>query len=135
MAGAGKGDEDILRAIAAGAKGYLYEGALPAEFTRAIRVVHDGSVWAPRRVLSMFIERVITSHRPAKSGPLFTERETEVLHLLVEGRSNREIGVALGIEVRTVKMHVARLMQKAGVQNRIALSVFVIRHALLPRQG
>ena len=61
----------------------------------------------------------------------FTERERDVLEMLVAGRSNKEIGSALGIEERTVKAHVAKLMRKVGVQNRIALSVHAITHSLL----
>src|SRR5579884_2935514 len=58
VTGSGIDEETILKAIAAGAKGYVDEAASPTEFVQAIRVVNDGSVWAPRRVLSMFIERV-----------------------------------------------------------------------------
>ena len=69
---------------------------------------------------------------PHAEEPLvFTEREREVLHLLVSGHSNKEIGAALGIEERTVKMHVAKLLRKAGVTNRIALSVHALTHSLL----
>ncbi|MGA2963583.1 MAG: response regulator transcription factor [Candidatus Korobacteraceae bacterium] len=126
-------DETILKALAAGAKGYVDESASPTEFTQAIRIVHQGSVWAPRRVLSMFIERVTSS--PGRIFPagrvIFTDREKEVLELLVVGRSNKEIGAVLGIEERTVKAHVAKLMRKVGVQNRIALSVHAITHSLV----
>ena len=55
----------------------------------------------------------------------------QVLELLVVGRSNKEIGSVLGIEERTVKAHVAKLMRKVGVQNRIALSVHAITHSLV----
>src|SRR3954465_15742516 len=55
VTGSGADDETILKAVAAGAKGYVEEGASPAEFVMAIRAVHQGSVWAPRRVLSLFI--------------------------------------------------------------------------------
>src|SRR3989454_11831173 len=58
VTGSGMDEETILKAIASGAKGYLDEAASPTEFVQAIRVVNQGSVWAPRRVLSMFIERV-----------------------------------------------------------------------------
>ena len=61
----------------------------------------------------------------------FTDREKEVLEMLVAGRSNKEIGAQLGIEERTVKAHVAKLMRKVGVQNRIALSVHAITHSLV----
>ena len=60
-----------------------------------------------------------------------TDREKEVLEMLVAGRSNKEIGGQLGIEERTVKAHVAKLMRKVGVQNRIALSVHAITHSLV----
>jgi DNA-binding NarL/FixJ family response regulator len=133
VTGTGADDESILKALAAGAKGYVDEGASPSEFVQAIRIVNQGSVWAPRRVMSIFIDRVTSS--PGKIFPAgrveFTEREKEVLALLVAGRSNREIGQALQIEERTVKAHVAKLMRKVGVQNRIALSVHAITHSLV----
>jgi DNA-binding NarL/FixJ family response regulator len=133
VTGAGADDETILKALAAGAKGYVDEAATPEDFMMAIRTVHQGSVWAPRRVLSKFIERVSSS--PGRIFPAghvtFTDREKEVLELLVAGRSNKEIGVALGIEERTVKAHVAKLMRKVGVKNRIELSVHAITHALV----
>jgi DNA-binding NarL/FixJ family response regulator len=133
VTGSGADDETILKAVAAGAKGYVDEAAAPSEFVQAIRIVNQGSVWAPRRVLSTFIERVSSS--PGRIFPAgrvtFTEREKEVLELLVAGRSNKEIGTALGIEERTVKAHVAKLMRKVGVQNRIALSVHAITHSLV----
>jgi DNA-binding NarL/FixJ family response regulator len=133
VTGAGIDEETILKAIASGAKGYVDEAASPSEFVQAIRIVQQGSVWAPRRVLSMFIERVTSS--PGRIFPAgrvtFTDREKEVLEMLVAGRSNKEIGAALGIEERTVKAHVAKLMRKVGVQNRIALSVHAITHSLV----
>ncbi len=133
VTGSGADEETILKAIAAGAQGYVDEAAAPSEFTQAIRIVNQGSVWAPRRVLSMFIERVSSS--PGRIFPAgrvtFTDREKEVLEMLVAGRSNKEIGAALGIEERTVKAHVAKLMRKVGVQNRIALSVHAITHSLV----
>jgi len=133
VTGSGMDEETILKAIASGAKGYLDEAASPTEFVQAIRVVNQGSVWAPRRVLSMFIERV--SSAPGRIFPAgrvtFTDREKQVLEMLVAGRSNKEIGAALGIQERTVKAHVAKLMRKVGVQNRIALSVHAITHSLV----
>ena len=133
VTGAGMDEETILKAIASGSKGYVDEAASASEFVQALRIVHQGSVWAPRRVLSMFIERVSSS--PGRIFPngrvSFTDREKEVLEMLVAGRSNKEIGSALGIEERTVKAHVAKLMRKVGVQNRIALSVHAITHSLV----
>ena len=85
------------------------------------------------RVLSVFIERV--SESPGRFFPAgrtaFTAREREVLELLVGGRSNKEIGAALGIEERTVKAHIAKLMRKNSVHNRLALSVHAVTRSLV----
>lgn len=126
-------EETVILVIASGAKGYVDAGASRADFVQAIRIVSQGSVWAPRRILSRFIERV--SSPPGWSFPAgpntCTDREKNVLEMLVMGRSNKEIGFALGIEERTVKSHVSKLMRKVGVQNRIALSIHAITHALV----
>jgi DNA-binding NarL/FixJ family response regulator len=133
VTGSGMDEQTILKAMASGAKGYVDAAASPADFVQAIRIVNQGSVWAPRRILSMFIERVSTSPRPVFSADqAFTDREKEVLRRLVRGQSNKEIGAPLGIRERTVKAHVAKLMRKVGVQNRIALSVHAVTHSLVP---
>ena len=131
--GNARNEELALRALLAGAKGYLEESVPVEEYKKAIREVYGGSVWASPQILSKFIERVTKIPRPdASAQPLvFSGREREVLNLLVAGRSNREIGIALGIEERTVKMHVASLMRKTGVTNRIALSMHALTHSLL----
>jgi DNA-binding NarL/FixJ family response regulator len=133
VTGSGMDEQTILKAIASGAKGYVDAAASPADFVQAIRIVSRGSLWIPRRVLSMFIERV--SNSPRRIFPTdqvaFTDREKQVLKMLVEGRSNKEIGVPLGIRDRTVKAHVAKLMRKVGVQNRVALTVHAITHSLV----
>jgi len=129
-------DEAIISAISCGAKGYVFDGARPAEFAQAIRAVTRGSIWAPRRALSIFIERAIAQRKavmPGENAPL-SNREKEVLRMLVAGLSNKEIGAPLGIEERTVKAHIARMLRKIGVQNRIALSVYAITHSLVSRQ-
>lgn len=133
VAGCDMNDEVMLKALASGAKGCVDEASSAGELARAIRIVHQGSVWAPRRVLSLFIER--TSGFGGRGLPasrhFFTTREKEVLEMLVAGRSNKEIGFPLGIEERTVKAHVAKLMRKVGVQNRIALSIHAVTHSLV----
>jgi DNA-binding NarL/FixJ family response regulator len=132
-------DEDILRAIMAGAKGYVADDASPAEFKQAIRMVHNGSVWAPRRVLAVFIERVTasTTTRNTKThdGQMISSRQRQVLGLLAVGSSNREIARELGLTERTVKAHVAELLRRIGAPNRIALSVHPLTHTLLSVGG
>jgi DNA-binding NarL/FixJ family response regulator len=133
VTGAGADDQTILNAIASGAKGYVDETAPRPEFVEAISTVHRGSVWIPRRIMSMVIERSIGLLSRDLQGGSFkiTSREIQVLEMLVGGRSNKEIGNPLGIKERTVKAHVSRLMHKLGVTNRISLSVHAIRHSLV----
>ena len=130
-------DETIISAIGAGAKGYLEETATPEQVRMCIGVVQSGSIWAPRRVLSSFVDRMLhASEKPVlRHGFKFTDRERAVLKLLVAARSNREIAEALGIEERTVKAYVARLMRKVGVENRIALSIHAASRSLAPDNG
>ncbi len=128
-------DEAILSAIGSGAKAYLEASATPQQVEQAIEIVSQGSIWAPRRVLSLFVDRATRpAVRPAVQNSIhFTAREKEVLKLLVSARSNREIARNLGIEERTVKAHVAKLMRKVGVENRIALSIHAITHSIVTR--
>jgi DNA-binding NarL/FixJ family response regulator len=125
-------DESILQAISSGAKAYLEASATPQQVEQAIEIVSQGSIWAPRRVLSLFVDRATKPTRSvAPAGAQFTARETEVLKLLVAARSNREIARTLGIEERTVKAHVAKLMRKVGVENRIALSIYAVTNSII----
>jgi DNA-binding NarL/FixJ family response regulator len=125
--------EYIQRIIGAGAKGYLAHTARPSEVRLAIEIVQDGSAWAPRKVLANLLDLSSAEERRAAADePKFTERESEVLRLLVEGHPNRIIAGELGIDLATVKKHVGALMRKVGVKNRIALSVQVVNRKLLP---
>jgi DNA-binding NarL/FixJ family response regulator len=131
--GSGMHDETILSALECGAKGFVDEGASAVEFISAVRAVSRGSIWVSRHLLSIFVERAcgVVGNSFLGDRVAFTPREQEVLEMLVDGRSNRDIGVPLGIEVRTVKAHVAKLMRKVGVRNRIALSTYAISHSLV----
>src|SRR3981189_294881 len=124
--------QHIQRIIGAGAKGYVAHTAKASEVRLAIEIVQDGSAWAPRKVLANLLDLSSTEERRTAVEPKFTERESEVLRLLVEGHPNRVIAGELGIDLATVKKHVGALMRKVGVKNRIALSVQVVNRKLLP---
>ncbi len=121
------GQEAILRILMLGAKGFLHEASTPGQFEKAIRMVAAGALWAPRRVQADLIHRLLTtleSQRAAQTNAVsFTSREQQVLNLLLDGNSNREIAKNLKIEERTVKSYVTKLMQKMGVKNRTALTM------------
>lgn len=124
-----EGDEElVLNSIVAGARAYLDLTAGPEVVRKAVDVVTSGSIWAPRRLLSKLIDRLlkVPDTGPAATGPQLTSREQQVLELILLARSNREIATQLGIEERTVKAYVGRLMRKTGADNRIKLSIFAL---------
>ena len=116
------GLEFVERVIGAGAKGYLTHAASEQELRTAIEVVRDDCLWAPRRVLSHLLETKLASVKLVRDVS-FTKRELEVLRLLVLGQPNRQIASGLGVDEGTIKAHMGRLMRKAGVDNRTALSM------------
>jgi len=126
-------DELVLKAVVAGARAYLDSDAGPETVRQAIDIVVSGSIWAPRRLLSRLIDRLLgvpQSSAPA-AGPQLTDREREVLKLVMLARSNREIANQLGIEERTVKAHVARMKRKLGAESRVELTMQAINRSLM----
>jgi DNA-binding NarL/FixJ family response regulator len=117
-------DELVMRAIVAGARAYLGRSSGPKAVRKAIDVVTSGSIWAPRTLLSRLIDQLlkVPQEAPVSPKPQLTPREEQVLKLILNAQSTREIARQLGIEQRTVKAYVARLMHKAGVDNRVKLS-------------
>jgi DNA-binding NarL/FixJ family response regulator len=120
------GDEDLmLRSIAAGGRAFLDSNCGPLAVRQAVESVIQGCIWAPRRVLTKLIDRLLSQGCPAIALPIptFSPRERQVLELIMTACSNREIAHELGIEERTVKAYVASLMRKTGAENRVTLSV------------
>ena len=128
-------EELVLDSIVAGARAYLNSGDGPETIRQAIDIVVSGSIWAPRRLLSRLIDRLLSAPGSSSAAPVLrlTSRELQVLELILLAKSNREIARQLGIEERTVKAHVSRLMKKTGAENRIELSVRALHHSLLPQ--
>jgi DNA-binding NarL/FixJ family response regulator len=98
--------------------------------------VIQGSIWAPRRVLSKLIDRLLTQSTPSVllPAPTFSPRERQVLDLIMTACSNREIAEELGIEERTVKAYVTSLMRKTGAENRVLLSVRATQDVMREQQ-
>lgn len=113
-------DEVVYDALNAGASGFLLKDAPEERLLTAIRVVAEGgSLFAPsvtRRLVEEFSRRRI---RPTSALPDLTERETEVLRLIATGLSNTEIGHQIYVTENTVKTHVARILAKLGVRDRV----------------
>jgi DNA-binding NarL/FixJ family response regulator len=117
------GDEDIYRAFQAGAKGYLLKSMEREVLVDAIRKVHSGQNYVPPIVA----ERL--SHRMPR--PELSARELEVLHLIVKGLSNKEIGSALTITEGTVKLHVHKVLEKLKVADRTQAATAALRSGII----
>jgi DNA-binding NarL/FixJ family response regulator len=116
-------EDDVSRALQAGARGYLLKGATRATLVDAIRSVHAGHRYVPPDLA----DRVL----PRPSDEALTEREAEVLHRIAQGMSNKEIGDALGISEHTVKGHVKNVLGKLGVTDRTKALVEAVRRGLV----
>ena len=118
-----KGDEDIFRALEAGAQGYLLKGMPPHELIDAIRNVHLGLRYLPPPVLETL------ANRPPDSE--LSQRERQVLKLIVKGMSNKEIAEELGISQSTVKWHVNIVLARFHVADRTAAAVTALRRGIV----
>lgn len=117
------GDEDIYRALQAGAKGYLLKGMTLDELLDTIRVVHSGKSRIPGPIAEKLADRV--------SGQELTPRELEVLERIVAGRSNKDAASDLGISETTVKTHVNSLLSKLGVADRTHAATIAIQRGIV----
>jgi two-component system NarL family response regulator len=116
-------DEDIYRGLRAGAMAYLLKDAPPDELLGAIRAVAAGQKRIPLEVAAKLAERM--------NSPELTVRELDVLRLLVEGRSNKEIGAALMIAEGTVRAHLNSIFQKLDAQDRTHAATIAIKRGLV----
>jgi DNA-binding NarL/FixJ family response regulator len=116
-------DEDVYRSVRSGARGYLLKTASRDELLSAVRAVAAGERYLPAALSRQLADRM--------ARPEVSLRELEVLALIRQGRSNKEIGSALTITEDTVKRHVTHLLQKLGVDDRAAAVAEGIRVGLL----
>jgi DNA-binding NarL/FixJ family response regulator len=116
------GDEDIYRALRAGAKGYLLKDAEPDELLNAIHIVHRGQQYIPPHVGAKLAQRM--------TNPELTDRELEVLLLVAQGMSNLEISAALRISESTVKSNINHILSKLGVKDRTQATIIALKRGI-----
>jgi two-component system, NarL family, response regulator len=118
-----QGDEDIYRALEAGAAAYVLKDALSDDLVRVIREVHSGMRPIPSEVEAMLDTR--------RTQPSLTPREIEVVRLIAEGLRNKEIGFTLGISEQTAKVHVKNILAKLSVNDRTAIIPIALRRGII----
>ena len=127
-------DSHVYDALRAGASGFLLKHAPPEELVQAIRVVAAGGALLDPAVTRRVIEEFARSPAPGPAPPEvagLTERELEVLHLVAQGLSNAELAATLVVSEATVKTHVARMLAKLGLRDRVQAVVYAYERGLV----
>jgi two-component system, NarL family, response regulator len=113
-------EEDVFRALEAGARGYLLKDTTTEELVSALRQVHAGERYLPHSIATRLADRLVR--------PTLTPRELDVLRLVAKGRTNKELAAAMFVSEETVKTHMKALFLKLGVHDRAeAVSVSLKR--------
>jgi len=128
-------DQMVRRVLEAGARGYVLKSDLATHLVNAVKHVSAGKLFLTPRVSEIVVrgflktgnESDLTEHSQARPTP----REVEIIRLLAEGRANKEIAAKLGITIRTVETHRAKIMLKLGLHSIAELIHYAIRHKIL----
>lgn len=124
----------IIRALAAGARGYLLKDATDEDLLPAVRTVAAGKPFFSPAVTAVLVEdyvRRLQQRGLTDSHHLLTDREKEVLQLLAEGRSNKEVATLLDLSLSTVETHRANLMQKLNLHNTAEIVLYAVRKGII----
>ena len=124
----------IIRALAAGARAYLLKDATDEDLLPALRAVAAGRPFFSPAVTAVLVEdyvRALQKRGLSDTYDLLTDREKEVLHLLAEGRSNKEVATLLDIGLSTVETHRANLMQKLSLHSTAEIVLYAVRKGLI----
>ncbi len=124
-------DDKVFPAIQAGASSYLLKDVTPDALVEAIRAVHHGEARLHPEIVQKLMDQVAS--RPTEAAPAsppLTGRELEVIRLVSQGKSNREIAQALVISEKTAKAHVSNILGKLGLNDRTQMAVYAINNGL-----
>jgi DNA-binding NarL/FixJ family response regulator len=123
--------EFISELLTFGASGYLLKDEVPEEIINAVRGVADGeSGWVSRKVAALLSQILV---REQEGGTDLTSRELEVLSLVVDGKTNNQIGLSLGISAKTVEKHLHAIFRKMGVVSRVEAAILAVQESLVKK--
>jgi len=124
----------LVRALSAGAKGYLLKDSAETDLIRAVRTVHEGRPFFSPAIAHTLLEdymRRLQQQNLQDSYDLLTDREREVLQLLAEGKSNKEVATLLDLSLYTVETHRSNLMQKLNLHNTAEIVLYAVRKKII----
>jgi DNA-binding NarL/FixJ family response regulator len=127
-------EEYLLRALSAGAKGYLLKDSAEDEIVRAVQTVASGKTFFSPAITHALLEdyvRRLQQTGERDSYGLLTDRERELLQLLAEGKTNKEAAATMGLAPSTVETHRANLMQKLGLRNTAEIVLYAVRKRII----
>jgi DNA-binding NarL/FixJ family response regulator len=127
----------ILRALNAGAKGYLLKDSAEVDLVRAVHSVSKGKPFFSPEITQVLLEdymRSLQQRRLQDSYELLTDREKEVLRLLAHGKSNKEAAVALDLSTNTIESHRMSLMKKLNLHNTAEIVLYAVRKRIVSSQ-
>lgn len=125
-------EEYVRQALRAGASGYLLKGAEPSELELALKAVMQGETYLTPSVSKKVVDDYLRQGRASTKGGALTPRQSEVLKLIAEGRSTKEIAGKLGLSAKTVEGHRAELMRRLEIHDVAGLVRYAIRTGLVP---
>ena len=129
-------ESDLFAAIRSGARGYLLKDATSEQLHDAVQRVYAGeAIIAPTMAVKLFDKFAELPEAPKRSPKLdeLTSRERQILHLLIQGLSNKEIGLELSLSPHTVKVHLHRILEKLDLHSRVEAAAWAVRHGLTKR--
>ena len=131
-------DQMVQRALDAGALGYILKSDLTDCLVKAVKAVSEGKRFLTPKVSEIVVEGFLKSgnqhQQDGRAGLRITPRELEIVRLLAEGKVNKEIAALLGITVRTVETHRAKIMLKLGLRSLAELIHYALRHGIIARE-
>lgn len=126
-----KDDAYIQSMIEAGVKGFLIKNIRKEVLERALQAVYNGKTYYSEELWDYFTRSIVKEEKPSAEGMALTRRELDVLQLLAEGLSNKEIADRLFVSERTVVGHKSNLMSKTNTKNTVALLAYALRNGLI----
>jgi DNA-binding NarL/FixJ family response regulator len=128
-----EGEEFVQRALKAGAAGYLLKDSMPQELEAAVQAIMRGNSFLSPGVSKHLVSSISRQGAERGESPLasLTARQREVLQLIAEGKSTKEIAHALKLGVKTIETHRAGLMERLGIHDVAGLTIFAVRHGLV----
>ena len=125
---AAEDDREVIRAMRLGARGVVLKQSATEVLLKSIHRVHAGEIWLDNRMVAEVINAFSTTEATRGGKPLVSDREREIVHLIVQGFRNKEIGVKLFISEQTVKNHLHNIFDKLGVSDRLELALYAVHH-------